>query len=219
MFVSTRVRLSSCRQTRTLAACFYDIFLVLSGLSCQSRSGTASTVLITLAGDPIATEKSGIDLVTTELLPIVHPFPIVTPGMMVVLPPIQQSSPISTERAYSRPSRRDCTLVSCVAAKMDTKGPNMTRFPILTKLQSRITRLQKKHKSAYSSCARSLPWGIEWPVLKVGIKCVPNGYVATIVNLQRGFDEGAFADTTHNLLEHGLPICAERRGCGIVREV
>ncbi|KAI1812139.1 hypothetical protein GGS20DRAFT_44171 [Poronia punctata] len=80
------------------------------------KSGTRSTLLTTLAGAPTATEKSGTSLVTTLPAPTVHPFPIVTPGMMVVFPPIQQSSPIVTGFAYSIPSRRDCTSVSCVAA-------------------------------------------------------------------------------------------------------
>ncbi|KAI1363677.1 hypothetical protein F5Y08DRAFT_329175 [Xylaria arbuscula] len=93
---------------------------------------------------PIATEKSGISLVTILPAPIVHPLPIVTPGIIVVFPPIQQSSPMTTGRAYSIPSRRDCTSVSWVAAKMDTKGPNITRFPIVTSPQSNITRLRRR---------------------------------------------------------------------------
>ncbi|EGR51607.1 uncharacterized protein TRIREDRAFT_55036, partial [Trichoderma reesei QM6a] len=59
-------------------------------------------------------------LVTTLPAPIVHPLPIVTPGMMVVLPPIQQSSPMVTLPPYSMPARREATPVSCVAPKMDT---------------------------------------------------------------------------------------------------
>ncbi|KAI0550112.1 hypothetical protein F4679DRAFT_220014 [Xylaria curta] len=82
-------------------------------------------------------------LVTTLPAPMVHPFPMVTPGMIVTLPPIQQSSPMTTGLAYSMLSRRDCTSVSWVAANMDTKGPNITRFPISTIPQSNITRLVK----------------------------------------------------------------------------
>ncbi|PKK50798.1 hypothetical protein CI102_5237, partial [Trichoderma harzianum] len=59
-------------------------------------------------------------LVTTLPAPIVHPFPIVKPGMMVVLPPIQQSSPMVTLPPYSIPLRRDWTPVSCVAPNIDT---------------------------------------------------------------------------------------------------
>ncbi|KAI1354468.1 hypothetical protein F5Y01DRAFT_251199 [Xylaria sp. FL0043] len=91
----------------------------------------------------MATEKSGISFVTTLLAPIVQPLPIVTPGMMVVLPPIQQSSPMVTGLAYSIPSRRDCTSVSCVAANMKTNGPNCTRLPIVTMPQSNMTRLAR----------------------------------------------------------------------------
>ncbi|KAI0971069.1 hypothetical protein F4678DRAFT_91493 [Xylaria arbuscula] len=83
-----------------------------------------ATFFTTRAGDPIATEKSGMSFVTTLPAPMVQPLPMVTPGMMVVLPPIQQSSPMTTGLAYSIPSRRDCTSVSCVAANMETKGPN-----------------------------------------------------------------------------------------------
>lgn len=118
-------------------------------------SGTGSTFFTTLAGDPMATEKSGIDLVTILPAPIVQPLPIVTPGMMVVLPPIQQSSPIVTPLAYSTPSRRDCTSVSCVAAKMETKGPNMTRLPMVTMPQSRITRLKRADGRLVFNCIKS----------------------------------------------------------------
>lgn len=114
------------------------------------RSGTGLTFLITFAGEPTATEKSGIDFVTMLPAPIVHPFPIVTPGIMVVLPPIQQSSPMVTLPPYSMPLRRDCTSVSCVAPNIETKGPNRTRWPMVTMPQSRITRL-KSLKSALVS--------------------------------------------------------------------
>ncbi|KAK0619409.1 hypothetical protein B0T14DRAFT_207985 [Immersiella caudata] len=89
---------------------------------------------------PIATENSGTSLVTTLPAPIVHPFPIFTPGIIDTFPPIQQSSPISTSTAYSNPSRRLCTPTSCVAVKIDTPGPINTRFPIFTSAQSSITR-------------------------------------------------------------------------------
>ncbi|KAH8706178.1 hypothetical protein BGZ61DRAFT_350933, partial [Ilyonectria robusta] len=96
---------------------------------------------ITFAGTPTATENSGTSLVTTLPAPIVHPLPIVTPGITVVFPPIQQSSPIVMGKAYSTRLRREATLVSCVAENSDTFGPNSTRFPILTMLQSRMERL------------------------------------------------------------------------------
>ena len=50
--------------------------------------------LITLAGLPTAIESSGISFVTTLPAPIMHRFPIVTPGQIIAPPPIQQSSPI-----------------------------------------------------------------------------------------------------------------------------
>lgn len=105
------------------------------------KSGTGSTFFTTFAGEPTATEKSAMSLVTTLPAPIVQPLPIVTPGMIVTFPPIQLSSPIETGFAYSTPSRRERTSVSWVAAKMDTKGPNETRLPIFIMLQSNMTKL------------------------------------------------------------------------------
>lgn len=48
---------------------------------------------------------------------------------------------METQLAYSTPSRRDWTPTSCVAANIETNGPNMTRFPIVTMPQSKTTRL------------------------------------------------------------------------------
>ncbi|KAF1365810.1 hypothetical protein EJ07DRAFT_94685, partial [Lizonia empirigonia] len=96
----------------------------------------------TFAGCPIATLKSGMSLDTTLIAPIVQPLPIVTPGSITTLPPIQQSSPIITGLPYSMLSLRLCTSASCVAAKMLTLGPNMHLSPIVTRLQSRIVRLK-----------------------------------------------------------------------------
>jgi hypothetical protein len=97
--------------------------------------------LTTLAGEPIATEKGGISLVTTLPAPMVQPFPILIPGMMIVFPPIQQSFPIVTSLAYSSPSRLDWSSISWVAAKMLTPGPNETLSPIVTIPQSSIVEL------------------------------------------------------------------------------
>lgn len=104
-------------------------------------SSTRTTVLMTLAGDPTATLNGGMSLVTTLPHPIVHPSPIVTPGRTIVPPPIQQSLPMVTCLEKSIPSRRDCTSVSCVAAKMATDGPRKTRSPIVTRPQSKMTKL------------------------------------------------------------------------------
>ncbi|OJJ66051.1 hypothetical protein ASPBRDRAFT_107971, partial [Aspergillus brasiliensis CBS 101740] len=70
-------------------------------------------------------------LVTTAPAPIVHPSPILTPARIVASPPIQQSLPMEISRAYSFPSRRDCTLVSCVAARRLTFGPKATLSPMM----------------------------------------------------------------------------------------
>ncbi|TFK46549.1 hypothetical protein OE88DRAFT_1638215, partial [Heliocybe sulcata] len=96
----------------------------------------------TFAGDPMATLHAGMLLETTDPAAIVHPSPIVTPGRMTTCPPIQQSFPITTGFAYSMSSLRLCTSVSCVAAKMDTLGPNMTLSPMVTSPQSRMVRLK-----------------------------------------------------------------------------
>jgi hypothetical protein len=110
-----------------------------------NQTGNGSfTFFTTLAGAPIATENAGISLVTTELAPIVQHRPMLTPGKIVTFPPIQQSSPIVTSLAYSISFLRDSTSVSCVAPKILTKGPNITRSPIVTRLQSRITRLENR---------------------------------------------------------------------------
>ncbi|KAF2797329.1 hypothetical protein K505DRAFT_144872 [Melanomma pulvis-pyrius CBS 109.77] len=112
------------------------------GYSSLSTGGAGATFFITLAGDPIATLQAGILRVTTEDAAIVHPLPIVTPGRITTCPPIQQSWPIVTGIPYSISSRRLCTSTSCVAAKMETLGPNMQRSPMVTILQSRMVRLK-----------------------------------------------------------------------------
>ncbi|KAI1175999.1 hypothetical protein F4777DRAFT_290192 [Nemania sp. FL0916] len=129
---------------------------------------------------------------------MVHPLPMVTPGMMVVLPPIQQSSPMVTGRANSMPSRRGCTSVSCVAAKMDTNGPNCTRFPIVTMPQSRITRLEN---------------------VEVGIEIISDLDIASVIDINRRLDERAGADPAHYPLQQGLSVLDQGLGRSVVREV
>lgn len=51
-----------------------------AALWASTMSGTGSTFLTTLAGEPMATEKSGTSLVTTLPAATVHPLPMVTPG-------------------------------------------------------------------------------------------------------------------------------------------
>ncbi|TFK95208.1 hypothetical protein BDV98DRAFT_518227, partial [Pterulicium gracile] len=91
---------------------------------------------------PIATLHAGISFVTIAPAAIVHPCPIVTPGRITVCPPIQQSSPIVTGFANSIFSLLLFTSVSCVAAKMLTFGPSITRSPIVTMAQSSMQRLK-----------------------------------------------------------------------------
>ena len=51
---------------------------------------------MTFAGTPATRVLSGISFVTTAPEAITTLFPIVTPGVIVTLPPIQTSSPIFT---------------------------------------------------------------------------------------------------------------------------
>ncbi|CCF35112.1 hypothetical protein CH063_06963 [Colletotrichum higginsianum] len=96
---------------------------------------------MTRAGLPTATEYGGRLLVTTAPDPTVVPRPMVTPGRMIVPPPIQQSSSMRTGRPYSTNLMRESTLVSWPAQYMLTLGPNWTRSPMMTRLTSRIVRL------------------------------------------------------------------------------
>ena len=57
---------------------------------------------ITLQGFPTAKTLDGIFLVTTLPAPITVLFPILTPGRIVVLPPIQTLSPMVTGTPFSR---------------------------------------------------------------------------------------------------------------------
>ena len=60
---------------------------------------------MTRHGFPTAIESSGISFVTTDPAPMVHRWPMVTPGRIVTLPPIQTSSPIVIGLAHSIPKR------------------------------------------------------------------------------------------------------------------
>lgn len=62
-------------------------------------------VLIILAGTPAMTQLSGISLVTTAPAATTTLLPIVTPGRIVTLPPIQTSLPIVTGFAIPMLSR------------------------------------------------------------------------------------------------------------------
>lgn len=52
--------------------------------------------LTTFAGDPTAIQFSGISLLTTEFAPMIHPFPILTPGKIHTFSPIHTLLPIDT---------------------------------------------------------------------------------------------------------------------------
>lgn len=71
----------------------------------QTRTHVLSciNVLIILQGLPAANTSDGMSLVTTLPAPITLRSPIVTPGQITTLPPIQQSSPIDIGFAYSNP--------------------------------------------------------------------------------------------------------------------
>ena len=58
--------------------------------------------LTTRAGLPTATLLEGISFTTTLPAPMVTLSPMVTPGRIVELPPIQQLSPMVTGSAHSR---------------------------------------------------------------------------------------------------------------------
>lgn len=50
-------------------------------LQANEPRSAPSSVLMTLAGVPTATEKSGMSRVTTDPAPIVHPLPMVIPAL------------------------------------------------------------------------------------------------------------------------------------------
>jgi hypothetical protein len=56
----------------------------------------------------------GMSLVTTDPAPITQPLPMVIPGHITVLPPIQQSSPIVIGKALSSVLRKSASS-GCVA--------------------------------------------------------------------------------------------------------
>lgn len=53
-------------------------------------------VFITFEGTPAAKLYGGTSCVTTALAPIIHPYPIVTPGIIQAFSPIQTLFPIVT---------------------------------------------------------------------------------------------------------------------------
>lgn len=170
----------------------------------------------------MATDQGGMSLETTLPAPTVQPLPTVTPGRMTVPPPIQQSSPMTTGRANSMLSRREETAVSCVAAKMDTLGPNMTRSPIVTREQSSITVLCRRSWLVFLIGSFGKERGgkkdREKDSLHAGIEPLAQRDVTAIVEIQRGFDVGVLADAAQDLRELLIAcLCAVvHGGVGVV---
>ena len=108
--------------------------------SCSSSSEDG-ILFITRHGLPTATEKGGMSFVTTDPAPIVQPSPIVIPGRMMTIPPIQQSFPMKTGWPNSTNFLRDKILVSCPAVYMLTFGPNWTLSPTTIRLVSKAVKL------------------------------------------------------------------------------
>lgn len=108
-------------------------------------SGALHTIfLMTRAGFPTATLKSGISFVTTLPAPIVTPLPMVTPGTTTTLPPSQQSSPIVIGAPPSgplMPSRRKGSR-GCEGVYREQFGPRRVRAPMVIKHVSRNTQLK-----------------------------------------------------------------------------
>ncbi|OJJ31006.1 hypothetical protein ASPWEDRAFT_118736, partial [Aspergillus wentii DTO 134E9] len=73
-------------------------------------------------------------LVTTLPAPTVAPFPIVTPGIIITLPPNQQSSPICISFPVSGPwvPLRRAGSKGCVPLNRLTLGPNSVLAPMVT---------------------------------------------------------------------------------------
>ena len=77
-------------------------FLYSDNLQCHKSASACVMGRMTRQGFPAATTWLGISWVTTEPEPMTTSSPIVTPGLMTTLPPIQTSEPIVTGLAYSR---------------------------------------------------------------------------------------------------------------------
>ncbi|KAF6743607.1 hypothetical protein DFP72DRAFT_932718 [Ephemerocybe angulata] len=95
-----------------------------------------------LAGLPATTTLLSTSFVTTLPAPTVAPSPIVTPGHMIAPAPIQQSAPMVTETAHSRPCMplRSSGMMGCCGVSIWTLGPMRVREPIITGTQ-RIVQL------------------------------------------------------------------------------
>ncbi|ORY70382.1 uncharacterized protein BCR38DRAFT_105425 [Pseudomassariella vexata] len=86
-----------------------------SFLGSANSCSTVCNFLATLAGAPVTTVYAGTLFVTTDPAPTVLPRPIVTPGRIMVPPPIHASSSMRTGSPYSTFLMRESTLVKCPA--------------------------------------------------------------------------------------------------------
>ncbi|KAI5926184.1 hypothetical protein F4810DRAFT_583627 [Camillea tinctor] len=131
---------------------------------------------------------------------MVHPFPIVTPGRIVVPPPIQQSSSIRMACPNSTNLMRDSTLVSWPAVYMLTLGPIWTRSPMMTKLVSRMVKLQGSVTVSLGYRA-SLVRELGVLSLEVHEAVLSNDNIASVVGSEWRLDESACAYTAQECLE------------------
>src|SRR5690554_2172000 len=96
-----------------------------------SRHSSSSRRRMTLAGDPATTQFSSTGRVTTAPAATMEPLPMVTPGKMTLLAPIQTPSPITTGSAYISPARLCAPPIRCVLVISITCGPTATCSPIV----------------------------------------------------------------------------------------
>lgn len=105
-----------------------------------------SILFTTFAGLPTAMLSEGMSFTTTLPAPMVTLSPIVTPGRIVTLPPIQQLSPILTGRAHSFLVLRSMGLVEWQAVYMLTFGPIKQSSPMVTIASSSTVQLKLAKK-------------------------------------------------------------------------
>ncbi len=97
---------------------------------------------MTLAGEPAASEKGGISLVTTLPAPMIAPLPICTPGMMHDFAPIHTLSsmmtgPFDTKgRWLGAMSSMDGSEAPCELSVMSMFFPILTLLPSLISLMA-----------------------------------------------------------------------------------
>ena len=93
---------------------FHAFFMHSAGEKIFQTEEDESSVLIILQGLPAANTSEGMSFVTTLPAPITVRSPILTPGQITALPPIQTSSPMAMGLADSRPVARSRKSTGCV---------------------------------------------------------------------------------------------------------